>query len=278
MTSRCVLEGCDKPVLARGMCKREYSRWKRHGTVEIDNPRIPRIAGAICIVPGCELPATKRDLCNRDYAWWQRYREIKADRFPRFCGWCQIDISEMHAGASFCSRQHMRNDAGRRFRERNPGYYKKYKDSPARITYREENKELLRSKSRMAQRAARLADPEGMRDRAKAWWDANQEKHRFYQMNRRVAKIGNPGSVGVSERDWLRLVNRMLHACFYCDERVADLHMEHVIPLSRGGRHAIGNIVPACASCNLRKSASFVTEWMRREMIDRTRGEVLVSG
>ncbi|WP_306317623.1 MULTISPECIES: HNH endonuclease [unclassified Streptomyces] len=37
--------------------------------------------------------------------------------------------------------------------------------------------------------------------------------------------------------------------------------MDHVIPLSKGGRHAIGNLMPACMPCNMSKSASFLSVW-----------------
>ncbi len=44
--------------------------------------------------------------------------------------------------------------------------------------------------------------------------------------------------------------------CVYCLEKVSyDLiTRDHVIPLSRGGSHAITNIVPCCFSCNQKKA------------------------
>lgn len=46
--------------------------------------------------------------------------------------------------------------------------------------------------------------------------------------------------------------------------------MDHVVPLSRGGRHSIGNILPACESCNLSKHASYLVEWRRRQRRNAT--------
>lgn len=37
--------------------------------------------------------------------------------------------------------------------------------------------------------------------------------------------------------------------------------LDHVFPLSRGGRHCVGNIVPACGQCNHSKGALTVVEW-----------------
>jgi 5-methylcytosine-specific restriction endonuclease McrA len=47
--------------------------------------------------------------------------------------------------------------------------------------------------------------------------------------------------------------------CCYCDAPAA--HLDHVEPLSRGGRDVLRNVVPACADCNLSKAALTLAEW-----------------
>lgn len=37
--------------------------------------------------------------------------------------------------------------------------------------------------------------------------------------------------------------------------------LDHVIPISRGGRHSIGNIITLCKSCNCKKHNRFFSEW-----------------
>lgn len=43
--------------------------------------------------------------------------------------------------------------------------------------------------------------------------------------------------------------------CHYCGRRrpPAELTMDHIVPLSRGGRSIKGNVVPCCRECNSRK-------------------------
>jgi len=45
------------------------------------------------------------------------------------------------------------------------------------------------------------------------------------------------------------------YTCLYCDEQLitSQLTLDHVIPLSRGGKTNFKNIVTACHSCNGRK-------------------------
>jgi 5-methylcytosine-specific restriction endonuclease McrA len=63
-----------------------------------------------------------------------------------------------------------------------------------------------------------------------------------------------------SDKDWKRLVNRFGGCCAYCGEKKI-LTLEHVVPISRGGRHSAGNIIPACFTCNSSKRDRFITEW-----------------
>lgn len=51
--------------------------------------------------------------------------------------------------------------------------------------------------------------------------------------------------------------------CHYCGRKVgfANLTMDHVIPLSRGGRSTKDNLVPCCKECNTRKKGSLTVEW-----------------
>jgi hypothetical protein len=40
------------------------------------------------------------------------------------------------------------------------------------------------------------------------------------------------------------------------------------MPISRGGRYTVENVVPACPSCNASKHNSEVTSWLRRKKLD----------
>lgn len=172
----------------------------------------------------------------------------------RSCEWCGADISGRRPDARFCSIQHKKNAASKRHRERNPGYYARYTDSPARIAWREANAETIRAKAREQARRYRQDHPTA----AAAWWSANPEKHRLYQARRRAAKLSQ--TFIITERDIRRLMHRHRGMCAYCEAEPAT-HLDHVLALKRGGRHGIGNILPACAHCNHSKSARLLYPW-----------------
>ncbi len=51
--------------------------------------------------------------------------------------------------------------------------------------------------------------------------------------------------------------------CAYCGRRVSphDLTMDHIVPLSRGGKTTRNNVAPACKECNNRKKYLLPLEW-----------------
>jgi len=51
--------------------------------------------------------------------------------------------------------------------------------------------------------------------------------------------------------------------CHYCKKRVqvAELTMDHIVPIIRGGKTAKGNVVPCCKKCNNSKKHMVPSEW-----------------
>lgn len=70
---------------------------------------------------------------------------------------------------------------------------------------------------------------------------------------------------------WTRKIGEGV--CRYCRRQVgsAQLTMDHVIPLSRGGKSRKGNLVPACKECNNKKTYLVPVEW--QEYLSRLSGE-----
>ena len=56
--------------------------------------------------------------------------------------------------------------------------------------------------------------------------------------------------------------------CAYCGALDSALQRDCVLPISRGGRYTLANVVPACRSCNASKCNDEVTGWLRRKKLD----------
>lgn len=53
--------------------------------------------------------------------------------------------------------------------------------------------------------------------------------------------------------------------CAYCGDTEGPFHIDHIVPLSRGGEHSADNLTVACAPCNLSKSNLLLDEWEGRQ-------------
>lgn len=71
----------------------------------------------------------------------------------------------------------------------------------------------------------------------------------------------------LSDTQWAA-IQAAWSGCAYCGSTVGTMQRDCVMPLSRGGRYTLDNIVPACRSCNASKCNHEVTGWMRRKKFD----------
>ena len=89
---------------------------------------------------------------------------------------------------------------------------------------------------------------------------ANPEVYVKNNQRRRASKLGN-GVFEVKNKEIARM--RML-PCVHCGG-TGNIHIDHVIPLSKGGTHSIGNLMPLCARCNQSKRADYYSVFKARQ-------------
>ncbi len=79
--------------------------------------------------------------------------------------------------------------------------------------------------------------------------------------DRHIAREKNKAKELRRSQWWKR--KRSSGRCHYCrgSFQSADLTMDHVVPLSRGGLTVKSNVVPSCKDCNSRKQSLLPIEW-----------------
>lgn len=118
--------------------------------------------------------------------------------------------------------------------------------------YREVNRERVRLRNRIDRRERYAANPEPYRQKAREWAKNNVEKVRaLYHRRRARQKAG--GSFTVAE--WRALKKQYHYTCLCCHRQEPEIKLaiDHIVPLSRGGKNTIDNLQPLCSSCNSRK-------------------------
>ncbi|WP_162931685.1 HNH endonuclease signature motif containing protein [Mesorhizobium sp. DCY119] len=96
--------------------------------------------------------------------------------------------------------------------------------------------------------------------RAKRWKEENPDRARelrlVYDRNRRAAKKGAGGTH--TEKDISVIIARQKFKCAECGtsiRRKGFRHVDHIVPLSRGGTNWPWNLQILCPPCNLHKAA-----------------------
>lgn len=153
----------------------------------------------------------------------------------------------------FCTKQ--RNDKAyqqitderrryvREWKAKHPGKTKEYskRQYAKGKRYKEQAKEYRQKNS------------ERIRENARKYLQENKEaarqRERRYRARKQQATIEN-----VTEKGWMIIVQAYQSRCAYCGKQCDPPTMDHIIPISKGGSHSYGNIIPACLSCNCRKS------------------------
>jgi 5-methylcytosine-specific restriction endonuclease McrA len=186
--------------------------------------------------------------------------DLTAERLCRGCG---CDISHKRSNAVFCSRDC-----------KNAGTHQRLRATPegkAREAERNRARYEREADRRKAEAIAYYYRNQQLRiEYAREWRKENPHRRREQAERRATWMVENPGFVPFGSAEWEALKRRHDHRCAYCGVRPDGLlEKDHVVPLVKGGRHAIANILPACKDCNGHKSDLLLAEWKGRTSYPR---------
>jgi len=174
--------------------------------------------------------------------------------------------------AKFMERQRKyyatRTDAQRqKERTRKREYAKRTNRAQNRKAYNAEyiRRYYVANKARLAvqKKAYYEANKEKLFAKGKQWRENNPLKIKAAHDKRRALKKAATVNLRGIQNFVAEVRSKPFSRCYYCDCRVpiADIHFDHVIPLSKGGPHSVENLCVSCPACNLSKGAKTLAEW-----------------
>lgn len=93
------------------------------------------------------------------------------------------------------------------------------------------------------------------KEKIREWRRTHGEVIRTNQQNYQAKKKGNGGRY--TAREWRALCAWFGNVCVCCGEST-DLSVDHIVPVSQGGRNDISNLQPLCMPCNTRKATQTI--------------------
>lgn len=96
-----------------------------------------------------------------------------------------------------------------------------------------------------------------MKFRISQYKKEHPEQYQMYNSRRRAQKKTSV----VDDFTIQEVIEKYGQQCVYCKEPFT--HIDHYIPLSRGGPHTLENVRPSCEQCNLQKSNKLPDDFMK---------------
>lgn len=258
----CVIEGCGKPHRARGWCVKHYQRWETTG-----DPLGTYANGTnVCVADGCGRPSGTNALCLMHLKRQNRFgTHVKT--CPR-CGNTSADTEfgvdsgrpdGLTAQCVTCRRVMARTARGRQ-RERRPNG-ETYDGGPCGkcgATLRYSGGQCVACLARIARLPRTDKQRASQKARSARWVKQNPDKLAARTARRRIRKINSEGIVERVDRFrvWLLSAGR----CGICGVLVDfdAMHVDHIVPLARGGKHTYANTQAAHPRCNQCKGARLI--------------------
>lgn len=294
----CTIEGCETKVQSRGLCATHYSRWylatggihsapckveqcdnrasanSSHGMCRkhYDAARYipaPAKVARTCSEDGCTERHSCRGFCRKHYTRWQKYgdprrnhsgagRAVDHEDGTRTCLKCEqrfpLDTDHFYRDNKASSGYRSRCISC--YRSANNDWYSSHKDQVA--AYAEKNKAHIKARNRK-----RYADN---RERLLPIMSAHTHLRR-----KRIAESNPVQGITIPA-----LRERHGDCCCYCGIQMTfaaarkreyiptKATLEHVIPVSRDGRHDWHNTRLCCWECNTRKNNKTAEEWLAK--------------
>ena len=187
------------------------------------------------------------------------YRKLNKDKINRYYSQYRANNKEKikESQSKYSSKIENKTEKKRRekkevrerINEKSRILYKSDKSREKRLKYYEDNRYsiLKKQKERMNNNLENFKDIQRKYRQSEKGKIAEKNKYHKRRFNYKNGNVTN---------DQLRDLYKKTKKCYWCNCKLekVNTHLDHYVPLSKGGNHDINNLVLSCSKCNLKKS------------------------
>jgi 5-methylcytosine-specific restriction endonuclease McrA len=140
-----------------------------------------------------------------------------------------------------------------------------------RPSYKSEWRKLHREQTLAVQRRFREAHRDHIRELERARYDPERERERrkrqkeqrpdhYRKMSREAVRrrhYRKKAGGTLTVKGWLEIREKLGNRCLCCGT-TENITVDHIVPLSQGGRHDADNVQPLCLRCNMAKGTKTI--------------------
>jgi hypothetical protein len=116
-----------------------------------------------------------------------------------------------------------------------------------------EKKQELVEKNKIRSQEWRKKNPDYQKEYLKKYAIKNKERLSVIARNYKARKKKADGKH--TKEDVAQIIKNQKGLCFWCNQKLDKIHMDHYIPLKKGGSNNAQNLVASCPKCNQSKGA-----------------------
>ena len=252
-----------------GMRKMNFMRGLPRYTItycQYNNPRVERVIWG--------MQEKKCPKCGEIKLIDQFYKNVT--RRDGLTSWCKECSNESHKNYVKDNSEHMKEYGRKRYWE-NPEHHRKIRRKSnvtnaesikeARKIYYQNNKDKILEKDKEYYQRNKSA----INKRNNEYYQRNKDLFKIKAINRKKrVKYISDGTIKLESLN--KMYEEQNHKCAYCgcDLEENQKHLDHILPISRGGKHTIKNVHWTCAECNLSKGNKTEEEWLTKEKMKPT--------
>ena len=208
----------------------------------------------VCTYKECETPVELQEFGKN---------KLAKDGLQRICKDCKRKADAKYRNTSKGKETKKKNSQSDKAKEYRKEYYAKDEVKSRMTEYKSSEEYKKQQREYATQKHRKEAQKVFQQSEKYKETRARYKESQAYKESKKVSegkrRANKTSAVGIIDKEYLENLKSVQdYKCFHCSKELnftdtTSVHLDHYIPLSKGGMHCISNLVWSCSFCNISK-------------------------